>query len=630
MKINNNMQSYILRKLFSPKFVHVVKRLTPILAMYPITIVVMVVLSIFIVLFDLASAAIVAGLLLSSGGAGGSVAIPIIGKIDMFPSFLPLEHSLAFAVALIVLLQVFRELLLFLNTYLPQKLSTDVEAIMKNAMTKTFLKGNIEKFNKENKSDLILQLHGYTSSLAGFISELIGTFNSFIIILMYVVSLLVLEPLPFIVLSVFLVSILVVTNWLVTRQEKLGADFREIDLSFHGKAVDLVYGLVEIIMGNAQRVFYEKQSAITDKLKVQRLRLATAKLLVSPVQRSLGFVVIGILLVSAEFVTIGGEKLLSFESSMLVLFLLMRMYGPISSFNSSRSTILSRLVGVEEVMKIVDEAEIGNSFAQNSETPIFGENTPQADYQLPNEGIKFVDVDYSYDDRKVLKKVNLTLRAGRVTALVGASGSGKSTIVNLLTKMFEPNAGKILCGNEDIKNINAFAWRNNIALIAQKGHIFHGTLAKNISMQNPLLTKIDIEKAAQQAGISDYIETLPEKYETIIGGKQVALSGGQQQKLLIARALVNKPKLLILDEATSAQDALSENEILDCLKEVYSDLTILIIAHRFSAIRDARNIFLIDDGEIKESGSWKKLMSDDSGMFKTMAELQNLSLNYEN
>jgi len=249
-----------------------------------------------------------------------------------------------------------------------------------------------------------------------------------------------------------------------------------------------------------------------------------------------------------------------------------------------------------------------------------------------HKSIKFENVYFAYDKNNnyVLKNINIDLSSLSTVALVGSSGAGKSTFVDLLSYVLKPQKGNILIDNKNIKNIDLNKWRTQIAYVSQDTAIFDATILFNISMTELLINKEkksvpkEVIKAAKQAYIHDFIMTLPNGYHTVVGERGIRLSGGQKQRLFIARELYRKPKILILDEATSALDSESEKFIKNSIDLLKGRITVLIIAHRLSTIKDVDYLYVIDKGEIIEEGTYKFLKSDKNSYFSKLISLQQL------
>lgn len=238
--------------------------------------------------------------------------------------------------------------------------------------------------------------------------------------------------------------------------------------------------------------------------------------------------------------------------------------------------------------------------------------------------IEFKDVFFSYKGRvsRALNNLSLKINSGESVALVGKSGSGKTTFVRLLMRFFDPVSGKILLDGVNIKKLTKSSLRSNIGLVPQEPILFNNSIKYNISYGNPDAKMKDIKQAAKLANIDEFIESLPKKYNTQVGERGVKLSGGQKQRLAIARVILADPKIIIFDEATSHLDSESERLIQDAFWKTAKNKTTLVIAHRLSTISKADKIVVLADGEIKEIGSHKELLTLKGGIYKHLWDLQ--------
>jgi ABC-type multidrug transport system fused ATPase/permease subunit len=281
-----------------------------------------------------------------------------------------------------------------------------------------------------------------------------------------------------------------------------------------------------------------------------------------------------------------------------------RLYAPVDSLNSIAVSLQQNVASLQRAIGLLDQG------------PREAEGIP-----LPKGPgkIEFRDVRFGYvPDREVLRGLSFTLEPGKITALAGPSGAGKTTTADLLLKLFSPSSGEIFLDGVPLSRIGPSAVRSAIGVVAADGVVFRGTLAENIRYKRPDASTEEVLQAALAAGLGRALERLPEGLDTEIGDRGIGLSAGERQRLQIARILVDKPKLIVLDEATANLDFATENEVKEALILLNPRPTMLMIAHRYSMVKDADHVVIIRDGIVEEEGSPHELVSRD-GWFSQMA-----------
>lgn len=274
---------------------------------------------------------------------------------------------------------------------------------------------------------------------------------------------------------------------------------------------------------------------------------------------------------------------------------------------------IQRTVGASErILEILDE----ESEVDVSKNPVF---------KKADGNIVFDKVGFAYPSRSdvtILKELSLSIKSGEKIAIVGHSGAGKSTIVQLLMRLYPLTKGKITVDGKNIATQDVTELRSNIAIVPQEVMLFGGTIYENIAYGKPNATRQEVLDAAQKANAYEFIESFPDKFETVVGERGVKLSGGQRQRIAIARAILKDPSILILDEATSALDSESEKLVQDALDKLMKDRTTIIIAHRLATIRNVDTIYVLKDGEIAESGNHEELILREEGIYANLVKLQ--------
>ncbi|MFT7462062.1 MAG: ABC-type multidrug transport system fused ATPase/permease subunit [Pseudohongiellaceae bacterium] len=319
-------------------------------------------------------------------------------------------------------------------------------------------------------------------------------------------------------------------------------------------------------------------------------------------------------LIGSMLTIMGGTSILAGEMTMgdFVMYLLFigLVVGPVVQIAEVGTQITEAFAGLDRIREIRQESkeDAGDELRQPC---------PAMDGDLA-----FEDVHFEYEPGKpVLKGISFTAPAGSTTALVGSSGSGKSTLVSLVMAFNRPQSGRVTVDGKDLAELRLADFRSHLGVVMQETFLFDGTVADNIAFSQPQASRDDIEAAARLAHCGEFVDTMPEGYDTIVGERGVKLSGGQRQRVAIARALLADPSLLILDEATSSLDSESEAMIQEGLAALRTKRTTFVIAHRLSTIRSAEQILVIEDGCIVESGRHSELLAQD-GRYRELYDRQ--------
>ena len=285
------------------------------------------------------------------------------------------------------------------------------------------------------------------------------------------------------------------------------------------------------------------------------------------------------------------------------------LYDPVKRLSKIHLSIQQSSAAADRIFEILD-TEITVKDAAGA-----------IDFNQPINSINFENVTFSYGEADILKGINLKVKAGERIALVGGSGAGKTTLVNLLPRFFDVTDGCIKLNDTDIRDMTLLSLRSKIGLVTQDTFLFNDTVANNIAYGRQDAGRDEIESAARRSHAHNFIMEMPQGYDTVIGEMGARLSGGQRQRLSIARAILNNPAILILDEATSALDTESERIVQKALDEVVSGRTVFAIAHRLSTIKNSDRIVVMEQGNIVEIGTHKQLLSAD-GSYKRLYDMQ--------
>ena len=303
-----------------------------------------------------------------------------------------------------------------------------------------------------------------------------------------------------------------------------------------------------------------------------------------------------IIFVSAKLIMKNELEVSNFFSFLAAMML---AYQPVRSLATLNISIQQGLAGARNVLPIIDEK------------PKIKDESNAKDLNVTNGTIKFENVDFKYknNENQILNKINLNLPGEKMTALVGQSGAGKSTILNLIPRFYNISKGDIKIDNQSIYGSTLFSLRKNISLVSQETTLFDDTIRNNIAYANLDASENEIKEAAKFSFADEFIEKLPKKYDTLIGENGIRLSGGEKQRLSIARAILKKSPIILLDEATSSLDAETESKIQKAITYLTKGRTTIVIAHRLSTILNSDKIYVIDKGQVIGEGNHQELLT---------------------
>ena len=514
----------------------------------------------------------------------------VIDKVMMHQGYDTLD-VLAFGLVCVI---VFETLLGGLRTYLFSHTSFRIDQDMGNNLFNKLIHLPLDYYRARQTGETAMRIREADNVRAFLTGSTIPTaidlvFAVVFVIVMYLFSptltFIVLASLPFYLLISYISSPLLQKR--LSEKSKLASDSQ----SFLVETVSSIETLKS--MGserNLQRKWEKKLSEFTkaafEANKLQMISTQGTQLIQRAVM--VATLYMGALLVLNTELTVGGMVAFNMLSS--------RVGTPITNLFKLWQEFQQMRVSMERLRDIMERDEEQQ-----------GGQTLDMEFK-GNIVIDDVSFHYPNQEGKALDGIALTMKSGTVTGIVGPSGSGKSTLIRLLQLLHIPDNGKIMIDGLDIARLDIETVRRNIGVVLQDNQLFTGSVMDNIRLGNPLAGDEDIINAAKLAGANEFIQSLPQGYDSLIGERGASLSGGQRQKIAIARALVRDPKILVLDEATSALDAESESHLMNHIPALSKDKTVIIIAHRLSTVRDADQIIFLENGKIEEQGAHTQLM----------------------
>ena len=401
-----------------------------------------------------------------------------------------------------------------------------------------------------------------------------------------------------------------------TAARSLGKRMGKVTTQAQEKSGFLTRYLVELFKNHKLTKIFQKEKYETnrandylDQLKEKNKKIGIVIVRISPIMEILtGFMIAILIFYSGKLIA---SNELSVNNFFSFLAAMMLAYQPVRSLSTLNIIVNQGLSAAGRILPVVDTKNL----IKNNENA--------QEIHIKNANIKFKDVLFSYknSDGDVLKEINLDFEGGKMTSLVGHSGSGKSTILNLIPRFYDCKSGDISIDNQSIYDVTLHSLRKNISLVSQETTLFDDTIKNNIKYANLDASDDEIFEAAKLSHCEEFIKNLPEKYETLIGEDGVRLSGGEKQRISIARAMLKKSSIILLDEATSSLDSETETKIQDALKILTKDKTTIVIAHRLSTILNSNKIFVIDSGKIIDYGKHEDLLIN-SKIYKNFHDKQ--------
>ena len=531
---------------------------------------------------------------------------PAINKI-----FIEKDQTLLMVIpALIIIVFASKGLSLYLARTTMLSVAEDIKAIMQQDMSRSLIKADTDYIDDKHTGKFISNLTYDVSLITSLVSTTILNLFKDSLTLIGLLSVMFYQNWKLSLIAIIMIP-------LATYAAKnLGKRIGKVSTEAQLESGFFNTHLIEIFKNHQLIKIFQQEENENSKLAniINRLRDKTKKIgfifvRATPIMETLTGIMIAALIYFAGKLVMSDE--LAVNNFFSFLAAMMLAYQPVRSLATLNMGISQGLSAASRILPIVD---VENKIK---------EKDASTKLVIEKGNIEFKNVIFKYEkaNSEVLKSVNLKIIGGEMNALVGHSGAGKSTILNLIPRFFDCNEGDILIDNQSIYNSSLFSLRNNISLVSQNTTLFDDTIKFNIRYANPNASDEEVISAAKNAFADEFIEKLPNKYDTVIGEDGVRLSGGEKQRLSIARAILKKTPIILLDEATSSLDAETENKIQKGLSYLTKNKTTLVIAHRLSTILNSKKIFVIDNGKVVSEGSHDNLLKN-SSVYKNFYEKQ--------
>ena len=521
---------------------------------------------------------------------------PAIEKI-----FINKDQTLIYIIPLLIIVAFSSKgISLYLARTIMIKVSEEVKKSIQIDMLKSFIKSDTENIEDKHSGKYISNLNFDVQQITGMLS------NSFLSLFKDGLTLI---GLLFVMFyqnwKLSLIAIIMIPFASIT-SKRLGKRMSKVATEAQEKSGDLNKYLIDLFKNHKiikifQREEFENERSekFVDDLKNKTMKISIVLIRATPIMEILTGIMIAILIFySGKLVMTGQININNFFSFLAAMML---AYQPVKSLATINVGIGQGLSAGRRILPIIDSK---NSILNNFE---------EKKFKLDKGNIDFVDVKFKYKsnlDNEVLKGVNINIEGGKMTAFVGHSGSGKSTLLNLIPRIYDPTEGKVLFDGQNIKNLNLKSIRKEISIVDQNTTLFDDTVFNNIKYAKPESSKEEIFKAAELSMSSEFINKLDKKFDTIIGENGVKLSGGEKQRISIARAILKDSSIILLDEATSSLDSDTEEKIKKALDKLTKNKTTIVIAHRLSTILNSNKIYVIDKGSVVGEGNHNTLLND--------------------
>ena len=543
--------------------------------------------------------------------AGSTSAIAWLLDPAIKKLFIEKDQSLIFFIPLMIIFAfATKGISLYLAKITMISVGEEIKKKLQFDMVNSLIKTDTQIIDKKHSGKFISNLTYDVSHITNLLSNAILTLFKDSLTLIGLLTVMFLQNWKLALISIIMIPLASISA------KTLGKRVGKVATEAQEKSGYLTTYLVELFKNHKLiKIFQKETKEISradkhlDQLKDKNKKIQIIFVRLSPIMETLtGFMVAILIFYSGKLMAKGEVDINNFFSFLAAMML---AYQPVRSLSTLNIVINQGLSAASRIIPIIDQKnEIRNS-----------DNAKPLSIKKANINFKNLNFSYEIEERITLKSVNLEFEGGKMTSLVGHSGSGKSTILNLIPRFYDAQSGDIIIDNQSIYNVTIESLRNEISMVSQETTLFDDTIKNNIKYGREDATDEEVFQAAKLSYCDEFINNLPYKFETLIGENGVRLSGGEKQRLSIARAMLKKSSIILLDEATSSLDSETESKIQNALKILTKDKTTIVIAHRLSTILNSNNIYVIDSGKIIEHGKHEKLMIN-SKLYKNFYEKQ--------
>ena len=574
-----------------------------------------VILSIVAALTEGISVSLVVPILEAEKSGTSFADVPFIGQIASFFDNMPANEKIRIVAYMLAGTLVLRSVLQFSVVSMSNIIPINIRRKMSVDTYNNILSTNISFVHGHSIGNLLNGINQYPMRISHILINVCGILSNTFVIAVYLILMMSISYEIAIVCFLFLGIVSFLFKVFITRPiRKIGDEYKVITENYSQNLHETLNGMKLIRLSGAE-----------NEMRSRNLKLAMAEYKNSRTKALL------IACANPFLMTLAGLFICSiiiyfsyaYENStnswittvIMFVFLLSRLFGPVSQINEARATVVYHLDALQEFEEFTGKA------IQNKQTE------GNVSHQKFEDTIEFSNVNFSYPGKEeiTVNGVNFDIKKGEMVAIVGPSGSGKTTLLGLLTNLYQPTSGQITIDGHQISDLQITDVRSLLGIVSQDVFIFDTTIEQNIAFGQDGVTRDQVIAASKLAAAHDFIEALPEKYDTRVGDRGLKLSGGQQQRLAIARLILRNPDILIFDEATSNLDLATEKVIQDAIETLRHDKTLVVIAHRLSTVKKADKIIVLNQGVVVEQGTHRELVSN-KGEYWGLLQHHNLDL----
>ncbi|MCI0521546.1 MAG: ABC transporter ATP-binding protein/permease [Chloroflexi bacterium] len=517
------------------------------------------------------------------------------------------------AAALLLVIVLARGAFHALAALLSNRMQVRVDAETHRRAFKQALDLELGFIHRERLGNLFTLVNGYPRRMGAMVSAAAGAISNALLIGIYLILILLVSwQLTLVSLALLLASSAILRQRFTTAIRKAAQDLNRATKASSAIGIESLSALKLIHLFSQEEAAQRRYETALEDYNAHTLRIGWLLSLSRPLFSLISAAALCLLLIAGT-VFLPSRAEFWLNAMLLFLIVLFRLMTPAGALNDARVQLASHYPAYQELHEFLDRRN--KPYLQNGDIRIAS----------IERGLVFEKVTFRYteEDAPALEEVSFEIPRGKMTAVVGPSGAGKSTLVNLVARLYDPSQGRILVDGEDLRRLDIPSWRARLAVVSQDTFIFNDSVRANIKFARPAAGDEEVLQAAALANAHEFIQALPQGYDTLLGDRGVRLSGGQQQRVAIARAILANPDLLILDEATSHLDSQAERLIQDAIDQLSRQRTTLVIAHRLSTIRRADHILVLEENRLVEQGDHAALMQR-RGLYWRLVQVQTL------